>query len=140
MLDRCAEPEDRVVWLLRTAMMPMMPARDDLPGLEREPLDSYLRRFLAEANAATILGVSLAAMVFLVSPLITIGIPLPSCWLSEQQVDRHAHKVSTSPLYLVQQAIFLLKMYAGFAWGEQQAVRESLALAPYPAHQPAWRQ
>ena len=61
-------------------------------------------------------------------------------WLSEQQVDRHAHKVSTSPLYLVQQAIFLLKMYAGFAWGEQQAVRESLALAPYPAHQPAWRQ
>ena len=42
MLDRCAEPEDRVVWLLRTAMMPMMPARDDLPGLEREPLDGYL--------------------------------------------------------------------------------------------------
>ena len=127
------------VWLLRSAMLPLMPSGHGIPGLEREPLDAYLRRFCSEANAATQLGVLVSALVFVISPMFTIYVPLPSVWLSPRLLDRHADKIANSPLYLVKQANFLLKMYAGFAWGVQQGVRESLALEPYPEDPDAWR-
>lgn len=120
-------------------MLPMMPSGHGVPGLDPVQLDAYLRRFRRETNAATQLGVILAAAVFVVSPAFTIGVPLPSFWLSPILVDRHADKLANSPLYLVKQAIFLLKMYAGFAWGMQDDVREALALPAYPDDPDAWR-
>ena len=121
-----------MIWLLRTAMLPMMPSTEHGPGLQADHLDAYLRGFWRDANGATKLGVALGALVFVISPAITVWRPVPSFWLSDETLDRHAHAVATSPIYLVQQAMFLLKMYAGFAWGTQGQVREHLALEPYP--------
>ncbi|TNE86415.1 MAG: hypothetical protein EP330_21990 [Deltaproteobacteria bacterium] len=127
------------VWLLRTAMLPLMPSGEGIPGLDPDQLDAYLRRFRAEVNGTTQLGVIVAAIVFVISPIFTIKVPLPSFLLSESLLDRHADKLCNSPLYLVKQAIFLLKMYAGFAWGIQDDVREALALPAYPEDPEAWR-
>lgn len=128
-----------MIWIMRTAMLPMMPPTDDLPGLEKGPLDAYLRQFRRETNGMTLLGVVAGSVIFIISPMITIGVPLPSFMLSERLVDRHAFKVCTSPIYLIQQAMFLIKMYAGFAWGNQPTVRQALALPPYPDEPSQWR-
>lgn len=117
----------------------MMPSVDGLPGLDREQLDAYLRQFRAEVNFMSQLGVFAACAVFVISPIFTIGAPAPSFLLSDRLLDRHADKLANSPLYLIKQCGFLLKMYAGFAWGNQADVREALALPAYPEDPGTWR-
>ncbi|MCO4746264.1 MAG: hypothetical protein KC912_15810 [Proteobacteria bacterium] len=128
-----------MIWLMRTAMVPMMPPRDDLPGLTPEVADAYLAKMARETNWTNLAGVLAGSLIFVISPLITIGVPLPSFMLSPRLLDRHAFKLCTSPIYLVQQAVFLVKMYAGFAWGLQPSVRERLNLEPYPEDPGTWR-
>ncbi|MBC7173124.1 MAG: hypothetical protein H5U40_11875, partial [Polyangiaceae bacterium] len=47
--------------------------------------------------------------------------------------DRHALRIAGTRVYLVRQAVFLLKMFAGLCWGQHPSVRRAMHLSPYAA-------
>ncbi len=126
-------------WLVKQALVPFFPESDGLPGIAALDLDGFLDRYQREAAPLMRLGVLLGAVVFTVTPLFTVYRPVPSFWLSADTLDRHADRISSHPIYLVRQVVFLLKMVGGLCWGQHAATREKLALEPYPADPPKWR-
>ncbi len=85
------------------------------------------------------IGVLAGGVVFAISPLFTIGVPLPAFLLPERMLERHAQKVTVFPIYLLRQSIFLVKLAAGLCWGADPAVRRQLALPPYPEDPGTWQ-
>ena len=126
--------------LVRHAMCAMMPRSDALPGVIDADVDGYLRKLRHEATPIFRLGLWIGALVFALTPLWTVGIPLPSILLSRFQLDRHASRIVDSNNYLLRQAVFLVRLNAGLCWGADAAVRARFALAPYPPDPGTFRQ
>ena len=74
-------------------------------------------------------GLTLSSIVFIVSPLITLGIPLPVFFLSRSLKEKHANKLASHPIYLIRQTVLLLRLVAGLC-GEHPAVRKAMGMAP----------
>jgi hypothetical protein len=120
-----------MIWLIKFAMCTMMPRTEALPGIADTDLDEFLRRLRKDANFLYWLGLVLGALVFMLSPLITIGVPLPAFALPRRALERHAERVLAHPIYLVRQAAFLVRVSGGLCWGADQNVRARFALPPY---------
>ncbi len=120
-----------VRFFVRTALTALYPPAHDLPGLADCDIDGFLRRFSREASPLLWLGVVMGALVFHMTPLFTVFVPLPAFALPSGMRDRHANKITSFPIYLVRQAIFLLKLPGGLCWGTHPKVRERFALAVY---------
>ncbi len=132
-----------MVWLVRSAIAALYPRveRDGrvIPGADDCGLDAFLRRFRAESPALVWLGTVLGALVFHFTPLLTVLVPLPAFLLPRGLLDRHAARISVTGVYLLRQAIFMLKLPAGLCWGADARVRESFALPALPADPGTWR-
>jgi hypothetical protein len=85
------------------------------------------------------LGTVLGAVLFHLTPLFMVGVPLPAFWLPRALADKHAHRVSTTSFYLLRQAILLVRLPAGLAWGAHPEVRKKFALPPFEADPGTWR-
>jgi hypothetical protein len=120
-------------------MCAFYPATDGLPGLADIDVDGYLGRFRRESGGLIWLGVVLGSVLFALSPLITIGVPLPSFLLRAGTLDRYADRVAQHPVYLIRQTILLVKSMAGMHWGAHATVREQFSLPAYPADPGTWR-
>src|SRR5580698_7202012 len=118
------------LWLIKFAMRTLMPRTEALPGIEDTELDAFLRRMRADAEPLYWLGLVVGAVVFAVSPILTVWIPLPAFWLPRRALERHADRLLSHRLYLLRQAVFLVRLSAGLCWGADPAVRARLALAP----------
>ena len=81
----------------------------------------------------------LGAVFFVLSPIVTVYVPLPSMLLPGTLRDRHADRICTTQLYYLRQAVFLLKMYACMCWGQDDAIRARLHVAPYPVDPGTYR-
>jgi hypothetical protein len=125
--------------LIRAALVALMPPAAGFPGVADTGLDEFLDRFRRESSRMLWIGVVAGAVVFTLLPPFTIGVPLPSFLLGAKLRDRYAAAVTKHPLYLVRQAIFILKMCGGLCWGQHPAVRAQLNLPPYPADPGTWR-
>lgn len=110
-----------------------------MPGIEDTDLDAFLVRFRRESSFLLWLGVVAGAFVFAITPLITTGIPLPAFLLSKRLRDRHANRIASHPIYLLRQAVMLVKLAAGLCWGGHPKVRAAFALPPYPDEPSRWR-
>lgn len=121
-----------VIWLLRSAMCDLLPGGAGLPPLADLEPEVFLRRLRAETTWLTWIGLCGGALIWLLTPVLTLGVPLPAVWLGAAARDRHANALAGTRFYLLRQAFFLLKMYASMAWGQHPAARAALALAPYP--------
>lgn len=121
-----------MIWLMRSTMCDLLPGSEALPGL----VDTDIRGFLAlvqkESPPVIWLGLVSGAVVYALTPLLTVGIPLPSFWLPASARARHAERIPRTRFYLLRQSIVLLKMYATMCWGQDPVVRSRLALAAYP--------
>jgi hypothetical protein len=126
--------------LIRRAMLDFYPSTEHLPGLDRVDLDGFLARYKREAPALLWTGVIAGAVAYNMSPVFTIGKPLPASMLSPEDRDRHANAVGSSNNYHLRQLIFLLKMVAGMAWGQSPEVRSAMGLEVYPEDPGTWRQ
>ncbi len=122
-----------MTFLLRSAMCDLMPAAAGLPGIVDTDVDGFLDRLWRETTWMMWGTLVLGALLFVVTPFLTLGIPLPTLVLSRTLRDRHADRIVTTRFYLIRQAVFLLKMYACICWGEADVVRRQLHVAPYPA-------
>jgi hypothetical protein len=125
--------------MVRHAMCALMPPVDDLPGLVDVGADAFVARFLGERFSLLQLGVVAGSALFVITPLVTIGVPLPSFWLSAERLDRHADKAATSRFYVLRNLVFLVKMMAATGWGADPAVRARLGCVPYPPDPGTWR-
>lgn len=117
-----------------------MPAVDGFPGVGDTELDTFIRGYLSDMNLLSTLGLRLGALLFVLAPVITIGVPLPSFLLPSKWLDTYADRIVHHPIYLVRQGISVLKMVAGLCWGADPAVRVRLNLDPYPADPGTWLQ
>lgn len=126
-------------WLVRSAMVAMLPAEAGLPGVADCAPDLFLTRLRKEACPRVWWGLVAAGVAFQLLPVVVIGVPLPAFLLPDATRDRYAHKLASHRSYLIRQVAFLTKFAAGLCWGGDPKVREALALPPYPADPGTWR-
>src|SRR5215470_16373702 len=110
-------------YLILSAMRALYPASGDLPGVADTGIEDFLRRYRRESSRLIWSGLVFGALVFTATPLFTIGVPLPSFLLPRRALDRHAHAVAGIRVYVMRQAIFLVKMVAALCWGAHPEVR-----------------
>lgn len=123
----------RVNDLVRFAMVAFFPRVDDLPGLADLDIDVKIASFRRESTPLLWLGVVAAAVFFQLAPILTVRRPWPAVLLTPEELDLHAHRLSSHPVYLIRQLIVLLKLSGGLLWGESKEVRAILDLPAYPA-------
>ena len=126
-------PHERtsVIWLIKFAMCTMMPRSAALPGIADTDLDGFLRKLRADSEPLYWLGLVLCAVFFAITPLITIGVPLPAFFLPKGLRDRHADRILAHPIYIVRQSAALVRLSAGMCWGADDTVRARFNLPPY---------
>ncbi len=121
-----------VIWLIKFAMRTMMPRSDALPGIADTDLDGFLRKMKRDADPLFWLGLAVGAVVFAVSPLLTVYLPLPAFLLPRALLAKHSDRILSSRIYVLRQAVFLVRLSAGMCWGADERVRAKFALAPLP--------
>ena len=125
--------------MIRFSMAALYPSAHGMPGLLEVGGDERLRFIWSELNGLTRLGLVGGAAVFVLSPVFTIGMPLPAFWLSAERLDQHAHAATKSRIYLLRMAVFVVKMFGGLVWGQSPQARASMGLEAYPDDPGAWR-
>lgn len=119
--------------LVRFALVAFFPRVDDLPGLADLDVDAKIAALRRESTLIFWTGIVAAAVFFQLSPILTVHRPWPAVFLTDEQLDQHAHRIATSRVYLFRQIIVLLKLTAGIFWGESKEIRAYLHLPPYGA-------
>lgn len=126
-------------WMLCFAISALLPGGGGLPGIAELDLAPFVTRFLRETSWMMWFGALGAALLFVVSPVITIGWPLPAFLLPAAALDRHAHQMGESDVYVVRQCAVLIKTIGALHWAAHPAVRPLLGLEPYGADPTDWR-
>jgi hypothetical protein len=121
-----------VIWLIKFAMRTMMPRTDKLPGIEDTDLDGFLRRLKHDAEPLYWVGLVAGAIVYTISPLVTVFVPLPAFLLPKKLLALHTERLLSHPVYVLRQAAYLVRLSAGMCWGADPKVRALFAMAPYP--------
>lgn len=116
-----------------------MPPTAGLPGVADTGLAPFVSQLRRESGWTFWLGILGSTALFVVSPIFTVWLPVPSFLLSSRLLDQHATRLATSRSYLARQAMILLKSAAGMCWGSDPAVRKIFALEPYAAEPGTWR-
>jgi hypothetical protein len=129
-----------VIWLIKFAMCTMMPRAGALPGIADTDLDGFLRRMRREADWLYWLGLVVGAIVYAVTPILTVWVPLPAFALPRGLLERHTERILSHRIYALRQAVFLIRLSAGMCWGADPAVRAQFALPPYPPDPGTFRQ
>jgi hypothetical protein len=117
--------------LVRLSMVAFFPKTADLPGLAELGVSEKIAMLRRESTLLFWTGIVGAAVFFQISPILTLRRPWIAAFLSEDDLDRHAHALATYPVYLVRQAVMLLKMVAGIFWGESAEIRAFIHLPAY---------
>lgn len=110
-----------------------------IPGLRRARTQRRVANVLSEAPPTFIVGLVGSWLAFVLTPLLTIGWPVPALFLGKEALDRHASAMSSHPLYLLRQAMLMLKTVGGAIWGEDDDVRAALGLQSYGPDPGTWR-
>jgi hypothetical protein len=126
--------------LIRTSLCTLYPPAGRLPGLAETEITAFLLQLRAEAPALVWYGLALAALAWQLSPILLVGWPLPAFLLPVAVRDRYADRSTTTRIYLLRQATFLLKTFGGMAWGADPEVRRRLGHPQAMNGPSAWRQ
>jgi hypothetical protein len=119
--------------LVRFALVAFYPREGDLPGLAELGVGDKVAALRRDATPLFWLGIVGAAVFFQLSPILTVWRPWPAVFLTPEQLDTHAFRIATHPVYLIRQIIMLLKLMAGVMWGQSPEVRAYLHLPAYGA-------
>ncbi len=117
----------------------VFPSTAALPGLDAIDTKPFIRQLAREAPFTIRATMWASVLLFNLTPLLTLGIPLPAFLLSPARVDLHAQRLSGSPIYLLRQIVLMLKTIGGLAWGAMPEVRGRLTMPIYPEDSGRWR-
>ena len=109
----------------------MLPSVDGLTGLDQIDVGGFLKQLNKEAPITMRITLVLGVWAFILTPFLTLKIPLPSFMLSRRLQDEHAHRITDTRIYLLRQLIFAVKAIAGMCWGKDPRVRQELNLKIY---------
>lgn len=126
-------------WLTKRALEMVMPSGGRLKGMDETDLDGFLDRWEAEADPLFKFGLVAGSALLMVSPVATIGVPLPATALSPDKQDEHVYRLATHKVYLVRQVAFVVKMVAGIAWGQDPDVRRDTGQTAFGDDPGTWR-
>jgi len=129
-----------MISVIQSAMGDLMPRTEALPGIADTDLEAFLRELRRESNALYWLGLVIGAWVYVLSPLLTVRVPLPSFLLPARLRALHAQRAPELAPYPLRQAVLLVRLSAGLCWGRDPAVRARFALPPYPPDPGSFRQ
>jgi len=115
------------------ALAATFPSSTRLPGLDRVDPLPFVQRLRREAPASIRWAFYVSALVFALTPVLTLGIPWPAFWLSAERQDRHAQALSGHRLYLLRQVMVMVKTIGGLCWGADPSVRAAFAMSAYAA-------
>ncbi|MFO0726580.1 MAG: hypothetical protein U1E65_22530 [Myxococcota bacterium] len=127
------------MWLIRSAISALFPRTEGCPGVAELELVPFLARYRREAPPHMWLGLVLGAVVFTITPILTVGWPLPSFWLPRATLDLHANRVASHRWYLLRQLIMIVKMAGALCWGQDARVRALHGVAAYEPDPGTWR-
>lgn len=125
--------------LLIHSLAALYPRTEHFPGIADTGVVEFLRRFRREAAPLLRLGLYAGCLLFVLGPLFTVYVPLPSFLLPRRLLDRHADRIAQVRPYAVRSLVMLLKMIAGLCWGADAQVRARFGLPPLPADPQEWR-
>ena len=117
-----------MIWLVHRAMAALYPRTDTFPGVEDCGLAPFLVKFKRDSTLMLWSGIVLGAVVFHLTPILTVYVPLPAFLLPKGLLDKHADRILSTRLYLVRQIVFLVKLIAGLCWGTHPEIRKRFAL------------
>ena len=120
-------------------MVTFYPRAEGFPGIEDMDLDAYLVGYRRECAVIMWAGFVLGTLLYHLTPLLTVFVPLPAFLLPAGLRERHAQRVLAHPIYYVRQPVYLLKMIAGLRWGADPRVRERFGLPAYGVDPGTWR-
>ncbi len=126
-------------WFTRFAIEAIFPPTDALPGAAETDLKSFLTDLRANAPPLMRIGLSLATFVYMVTPIITVFIPVPAFLLRGRLLARHTDTLISHRSYLLRQVIYLLKMVGGLCWGEHPEARKRLGRPALPPDPRTWQ-
>ena len=126
-------------WFTRFAIEAIYPPTDDLPGVAETDLAGFLADLYANAPPLMRVGLWLATVVYMITPLFTVFLPVPAFCLRGRLLARHTAKLVASRFYVIRQIVYLLKMVGGLCWGEHPRVRAHFGRAPLPADPRTWQ-
>lgn len=122
----------RVNELVRFALTAYYPRTDDLPGLSDLGVDEKIATFRRETTWVFWMGIVAAAFFFQIAPVFTLKRPWLATQLTPEELDRHAHALTSHPWYLVRQMPMMLKLIGGIFWAQSPEIRSFVNLPPYP--------
>jgi len=122
----------RVNEFVRFALSAYYPRTDDLPGLADLGVDEKIAAFRRESTTIFWIGIVAAAVFFQISPLLTLKRPWLATWLTPEELDKHAHSLTSHPVYLFRQMPMMLKLIGGIFWAQSPEIRSFVNLPPYP--------
>lgn len=126
-------------WIIRAALADVMPSGGHVPGILDTEWDQFFDQYLQETSWTMWAALCAGALLYVLTPVLTVYWPLPSVMLPQKLRDLHAHRIMNHPIYLLRQAVFLLKLPAGFCWGAHPRVRAQLNLPNYRPDPGSWR-
>lgn len=121
----------RVNEFVRFALTAYYPRTDDLPGLADLGVDEKIATFRRETTWVFWFGIVMAAVFFQLSPMLTLKRPRLATSLMPEELDRHAHTLTSHPWYLVRQMPMMLKLIGGIFWAQSPEIRSYVNLPPY---------
>ncbi len=124
--------------IVRWVLAVVFPSTAKLPGLDTLDVSEGLAEVFAGPPLLR-LGLYGAIFAFLISPVLTIGWPLPAPLLSRHRRDQHANAMSNSRWYLLRQSMMMLKTIGGLLWGAHPSVRAKLGFPAYTADPGSFR-
>ncbi len=117
--------------LVRFALVALFPGDEDVPGLADLSVDEKLVQLRRDATPLFWFGLWGAALLFQLTPILTVKRPWPAVFLTEEQLDDHANQLATHRIYVIRQIVMLLKLVGGLFWGQSPEIRALIALPAY---------
>ncbi|MEZ4288286.1 MAG: hypothetical protein R3A47_09130 [Polyangiales bacterium] len=118
--------------LIKHAVTQLMPRTEQLPGAADTNLDDFIQNLHREAPFSLKLGLWIGTSIYVVWPIFTVGLPLPSFFLPSTLAELHAERVTKSQNYAARQLLFVVKMIGGFCWAADDNVRQAMGLPLLP--------
>jgi len=128
-----------VSWFTRFAIVAIFPPTDALPGVADTGLAAFLRDLHATAPLAMRFGLWLATVLYMITPLFTVWLPVPAFVLRGRLLERHTARLCASRFYAIRQLVYLLKMIGGLCWGEHAEVRKRFGRPPLEPDPRTWQ-
>jgi hypothetical protein len=128
-----------VNWFTRFAIEAIFPSTEALPGVAETDLGPFLKDVRANAPPLMRIGLTAATFVFMISPILTVYLPVPAFVLRGRLLERHASRLLNHRSYVLRQIVYLLKMVGGLCWGEHAEARRRLGRPALPPDPRTWQ-